>query len=89
MFSIKDKSEDNWGGLDYTKKDHHVLYEDGSKEPLTTEHVIFTHGKYKDLTLSNCTDVSYLTWIKTNAVEKGDVFSKNCATMRLLEIKNK
>lgn len=86
MITIKDKSDDNWCALGFDDNSH-VYCEDGTKEPFTTSHVLFTRGKYEGELLSNVSDVWYLNFMQKQGVDNEDWFMQECAKMRLLEIK--
>lgn len=77
---------DNWGYM-VEGDDDNMHFEDGTVRPLNTTDFTLPWGKYKDLTLAEVTDLSYLTWLKKTVVpEKQDWFMDRIVSMRIKEL---
>jgi hypothetical protein len=71
---------------DYTN----LYFEDGTVRPLSTNDFVFEWGKFKDMKLSEVTDVSYLQWLSKSNQEKKppDWYQETLVAMRLKELQH-
>lgn len=69
--------------------DDHLYDEDGNKRPITTKDFTLPFGKYKDMTLHDVSDISYLEWLQKSNLEKKPVdwYMDRVISMRLKELK--
>lgn len=56
------------------------------QEPLGTDHLTLSFGKYKGTLLSDMSDVSYLEWMLRTAKDNGDQYSATMIRRRLHEL---
>lgn len=65
--------------------DAEMLYgEDGTRRPVKTSDIVFTHGKYKDSRLDEVTDSWYLKFIRDKNTD--DYFIMTLLNLRLSEL---
>lgn len=69
--------------------DDHLYDEEGNKRPITTADYVLPFGKYKDMTLEEVSDTSYLLWLQKSNLEKKpiDWYMDRVISMRLKELK--
>jgi uncharacterized protein (DUF3820 family) len=84
MLYLKDKSKTVWSNMSEDMET--IVYDDGTREPLTMKHLEVQVGKYKGRTLAEVDDASYLKWMKQACEEKDATWDVLMISRRLKEL---